>query len=656
MLSLTLFIYLCKVKKILFISLFLLLSCRFLWAAKNDIFSNDSIAVDSTKVSYFYQNFDNQYLGKITEYDTTTLSASFYDPVNTEHEIYQTLSNPGLAHKKLGFHHNVMIGFNNRLPAFNNYIKTEDDIIYPIIYQPFTEIRYMMGGKKEQHLNLLFSREFLKNLFITINYNIDFAPTVYQYSKAQNTYFTANLRWNTPNQRYGITGYYFHNKIDVQENGGIVDDNVFIDLIEEDKTVIAVNLQQANNLIKVSGFGLNQYFNILSPRAEKKDDSLTTKKRKIELGRINYSFGYQQNKYVYSDKNPLSSFYQSHDTVIDSVMTFDSIYFHTIKNFITWNTLGYKKFHNDIPFYLTLGIGHCYSHHAGYKDLITNEYFGSHDYSDFRVNAGIIINLFKSTRLTGNGELIIDGYHAGDFNIIGEWRQFLGTSNKNIGALVFDLNISRESADWFEESYYSNNFRWNNNFSPTTYLGLAGSYELSWLTLGLKHNTIDHYIYFNNDAKPAQHTGTINISSIFAYFNLKLKHIELSSHLSLQKADNESVVHLPLFYGKLKFGWNITLVKNVSMMQPSITVHYFTNYYADAYMPALRTFYLQDEVKIGNFPYIDLFVTFKVKRVNIFVGYTNLYSLTKDNRYFTTPHYPMRDARFVIGVRWRLYK
>lgn len=85
---------------------------------------------------------------------------------------------------------------------------------------------------------------------------------------------------------------------------------------------------------------------------------------------------------------------------------------------------------------------------------------------------------------------------------------------QNIGALVFDLNISRESADWFEESYYSNNFRWNNNFSPTTYLGLAGSYELSWLTLGLKHNTIDHYIYFNNDAKPAQHTGTINISSI----------------------------------------------------------------------------------------------------------------------------------------------
>lgn len=637
------------------ILLFLSLFCQLSYAAESCFFSNDSIPIDSTRVRYFYQDFNNQYLNKITEYDTTTLSASFYDPANTQNEIYQTLSNPGLAHKKMGFYHQPTIGFNNKTPAFSNYIKTGDNIIYPIIYQPFTEIKYMMGDKKEQHLNVLFSREFLKNLFITLNFNIDFAPAVYQYSKAQNTYFTANLRWNTKNDRYGVNGYYFHNKIDVQENGGIVDDHIFTDLIEEDKTVIAVNLNSANNLIKVSGFGINQYFNILSPKTENKSDSIA-KKRNIGLGRINYSFGYQQNKYVYSDKNPLSSFYQSYDPIIDSTMTFDSIYLHTIKNFVTWNTLGYKQFHDDIPFFLTIGAGHCYSHHAGYKDMLSNEYFNSRDFSDFRVTAGIIINIFKSTKVTGNGELIVDGYHAGDFNIDGEWRQFLGTSKKNIGALAFNLNLSRESADWFEESYYSNNFRWENEFSPATYLGLAGSYELSWLTLGLKHNTINNYIYFNTNAKPAQHDGTINISSAFADFNFKLKHIELSSHLSLQKADNESVIHLPLFYGKFKFGWNITLVKNVSMMQPSVTIHYFTNYYADAYMPALRTFYLQDEVKIGNFPYIDLFITFKVKRANVFVGYTNMYSLTKDNRYFTTPHYPIRDARFVLGVRWRLYK
>ena len=91
-------------------------------------------------------------------------------------------------------------------------------------------------------------------------------------------------------------------------------------------------------------------------------------------------------------------------------------------------------------------------------------------------------------------------------------------------------------------------------------------------------------------------------------------------------------------------------------MQPSITINYFTEYYADAYMPSLRTFYLQNEVKVGNFPYIDLCITFKVKEANIFVQYTNMYSLTKNYRYFTTPHYPMRDSRFCLGVKWRLSK
>ena len=92
------------------------------------------------------------------------------------------------------------------------------------------------------------------------------------------------------------------------------------------------------------------------------------------------------------------------------------------------------------------------------------------------------------------------------------------------------------------------------------------------------------------------------------------------------------------------------------MMQPSVAIKYFTKYYADAYMPSLRTFYNQDEVLVGNFPYVDLCVTFKIKRANIYVLYTNMYSLTNDNRYFTTPHYPMRDSRLCFGINWRLYK
>lgn len=609
---------------------------------------NDSIPVDSTLVRYFYNSLDNQQLGIVKVWDTTTLTASFYDPTNPLYEYYQELSNSGHAHNNLEFSFPTFIGFNSYLPSYDKFIVTKEKVFYPIVYQPFTEISYMMGSKKEQHLNVIFCRELLPRFYITLNFNIDFAPSVYQRSYAQNHYFIGNFRWNTRNERYGVNGYYFTNKIDVMENGGITADSIFVDNIYDDKSVIPVNLEGASNLLKVSGFGINQYFILRS------SDIKT--ERKIGFGRISYSFDYQRNRYLYKDSYPTSDFYAGYDQVLNSEETFDSLTFYTIKNEISWNSLSYGKYNDDIPFYLTFGAEHNYSHHNGYKDIITGENFGGIDFQNIRAKAGIIINLFKSTRITGRGELILNDYHAGDFILDGQWKQFLGTYKKNFGALIFNVNLSRQSADWFEEAYYSNNFRWQNDFSPSTYMRLRGLYETRWFSIGLKQTTIDHYIYFGTNAKPTQYTGTLNITSAFANFNVKLWHIEIGGVASMQIADNEDVVHLPVFYSKLKLGWDITLVKGVSMMQPAFVINYFTEYYADAYMPATRVFYLQNDVKIGNYPFLDFYITFKLKRANIFVGYTNIYSLSKDNRYFTTPHYPMRDSKWVLGVKWRLYK
>ena len=614
------------------------MTSHFLMASSTLLHSNDSIPTDSTFVRYFYDKLDNQQLGDVKVWDTTTLSASFYDPTNPLFEYYQELSNSGHAHKNLEFSFPTTIGFNNNLAAYDRFIITKDKIRYPIVYQPFTDIHYMMGSKKEQHFDVLFCREFLPRFFVTLNFNIDFVPSVYPRSFARNLYFVGNFRWNTKNERYGVNGYYVTNRIEVYENGGITHDSIFVDLIETDKSVIPVNLMRASNLLKVSGFGLNQYFVLGS------------------IGRISHSIDYQRNRYAYTDSDLSSDFYDAYDPVLNPDETFDSLTFYTIKNEISWNSLGYNKYNNDIPFYLTFGAEHNYTHHNGYTEIITGEQFGQVDYQNVRAKAGIIINLLKSARITGKGELIFGGYHEGDFLLNGQWKQFLGTYKKNYGALAFDVNLTRQSADWFEETYYSNNFRWHNDFSPSTYLRLQGSYEYRWVSIGFKQTTIDHYIYFGENAKPVQYTGTLNITSAFAKFDVRLKHFDIGGIASMQIADNKDVIHLPLFYAKLKLGWNVNLVKGVSMMQPAIVINYFTEYYADAYMPALRTFYLQKDVKIGNYPFLDFYITFKIKRANIFVGYTNIYSLSKDNRYFTTPHYPMRDSKFIFGVRWRLYK
>lgn len=618
------------------------------------ITTNDSTHIDSTYVEYFVSDFNNLALGITNTWDTTTLLASYLDKLDTPYKIYQTLSNSSLAHKEINFTIPSNIGFKSEIDAFSSYLHNVNNIKFPIVLQPFTNITYMSGDKKEQYIEVVFCREFLPRFFITINYDVDFSPGSYKRTKIQNSFFNGNFRYNTENARYGINGYYFHDKIDIQENGGIVYDSVFVNKIETDKSIIDINLTNATNLIKVSGFAINQYFNILNPYI--KDNTDDDSKYRIDIGRINHHFSYQRNRYVYEDSKPMSNFYHNFDSIFDATKTFDSIYFHNIKNIVYWNTLDYKKYNNDIPFYLTLGLEHNFTHHSGYLDLLTLERFKVQNYSNLKVNGGIIINLFKSSRITGNAQIITNGYHAGDFIIKGQWKQFLGTFKNNVGCLKFDVNLTGKSADWFEEFYYSNNFRWDNDFKQSTSLLLQGSYELPFLEVGFKHTNINNYIYFGTNAKPHQYSGSVSISSLYSNFYVKLNKFEFIGFASLQTTNNDNIIHIPSFQGKIKLAYNINLVKGISMMQPSLIINYFTKYYADAYMPALRTFYIQNEVKIGNFPYIDFCVTFKIKRANIFVQYTNMYSLTGDNRYFTTPHYPIRDSRLCLGLNWRLYK
>lgn len=106
---------------------------------------------------------------------------------------------------------------------------------------------------------------------------------------------------------------------------------------------------------------------------------------------------------------------------------------------------------------------------------------------------------------------------------------------------------------------------------------------------------------------------------------------------------------------RLRFSYSIPIFRKAATLQPILSVSYFTKYFADAYMPATRTFYLQNDVEIGNYPFIDLALAIKVKKANIFVSYSNMMLLTGNYDSFIAPHYPMRSSKIFFGVNWRLF-
>ncbi len=672
---------------------------------------NPAVPIDSTFVTYTHFYFDSIFLNSTRVIDTSTFNAPVFETLEKEKTIYSTLSNTGLAHKSMRFRNLQGTLFDMGVPAFEAYLQNERTMVSYQSVLPYSEIRYVMtSGDKEQHLNFRFGRQFLKRLFVSFAFNSEMSPGVFKNNKSANNYFWINAHYFTENQRYAALGYFFRNKLEMQENGGIVNDEAYTAHTETDNSVITTNLTSATNYVRTTGFGLEHYFNLLPQTTQAKVekplphpvvDSLSndtlqidslgmdslllimdtlqvdslmtdtlqvdslitdtlqveiaTKTRKFTLGRISHQFSFQRNRLYYNETSPSVNFYMPYDTLLNSAKTTDSTIVQAIRNTLKWNSLGYKKYTDDVPFYLYAGLTHG-MYRIKHYNYVEEETVPVRNYQQLSVNGGIIINLFRSTRITGHGELVTLGYHIGDFDVRGQWKQFLGTTERNLGAAIFNVNIKRQSASWFEESYSSNHFRWDNDFRASTYLTFDLKYTFRTYCVGVKQTSIAQYIYFGTDARPTQFDGMFSIREAYLSFQQTLKRFEFEGFASLQKASNEDVIHLPLVMAKLKFSYSQPIFHKAATLQPILTVSYFTKYHADAYLPATRSFFLQNEVEIGNYPFIDLAIALKVQKANVFVSYSNMMLLTGNYESFIAPHYPMRSSKIFFGVNWRLFK
>ena len=646
--------------------------------------------IDSTFVTYNAYPFDSIFLNSSKVIDTLTFHTSNHEILECGNAIYSTLSNTGMAHKSMRFNNLRQTGFDMSLPAFSAIMKNESNMVAYQSVLPYSELRYLMNvTDKEQHLNAKFGRQFTPRLFVSFEFNTDYSPGLFKNSRTLNNYFWINAHYFTKNNRYGVSAYWYRNKLEMGENGGIVNDEDYISHSESDNSVINVNLTSATNFVVSSGIGFQQYFNLLPqkkvtvknevspieydtlmpiadsllvdtlimdslPRIESQEVIVEQKVRKFTLGRICHSFSYLSNKLYYIESSPTATFYLPYDTLFNTRKTTDTTLVRAFKNTLQWNSLGYQKYNDDVPLYIYAGVTHGF-YKVKHFDYLEDETVLSRNYNQLSVNGGVIVNLFKSTRITGQGGLITLGYQIGDFDVKGQWKQFLGTTTKNFGQAVFDVELKRQSANWFETSYYSNHFRWENDFKASTYLTFNLKYQYKDYCIGVKQTSIANMIYFGTDARPSQYEGMFSIREAYLSFYQKLWRFEFEGFASLQKSSNEEVVHLPLVQASLKLGYSQPIFHKAATLLPSLTVRYFTKYYADAYMPVTRTFYLQNEVEIGNFPFIDLALAIKIKKAHIYAAYTNMFLLIGNYNSFIAPHYPMRDSRIFIGVNWRLF-
>src|SRR5258706_277370 len=522
------------------------------------------------------------------------------DNLNTalEENIDSSLSS---FHRTRGFLYDITLEKNifreeEKIPVRNNIVNFSHDIMFPYKFSSrtiryynlnrrFTEITYLLGRKKEQLLNVVYTQ----NLFKRWNVGLDFrragADGFFNHQRFYQSSFDVFTHYQSPNERYNLFAYYLRNHLEQQENGGVKDFDP-----KENTVAQPTYLTSAENKQTDKEFLLRQSFALLKQTF---NSALLPDTGKLTVG---HKVRYETRGNAYFD-NPLDSFYRN--TFLDS-MTSDS----------TW----YQRWNNEL--FLEL-------YGADSSGSLSLSILGGHEYFIFKYGDPEI--LFTSgQRENYYGGAAIEWKNKRSF-VTGKMHRYFGDYEKDFDVVLsFSRTLFKDRWKFFINGYknlthppisdirrYSNHFIWFNDFFPvasqTAEAGIATTNQ-KFLFSGA-YSEKKNMIYYDSISVPRQLDGTISFIKLKLQANFRWRNWILENTIEYQKADNENVIHIPEFstghsLSFEKFFFNSALFGRIGM-----DVRYVSSYYADRYMPALQEFYLQDNEKTAGFALAEFFIT-----------------------------------------------
>jgi hypothetical protein len=611
---------------------------------KKDVRSPDSVFV-----SYFSLNEQGAY----TRYAVSKPLTHFeeYEITKRNNQFYANLGNPGSATYPLLFKLNPSPNFRFRSDVFEPYVLKDDSIKFYISKSPFSHLMYHMGPAKEQKFNITFSQRIGNGIYLGLNARFSNAPGIYLRQRAFNAGGTFYAAFLYPTQRYGAILTYRTDRSLNYENGGISDITRFTQNLEPKRKVIGVNLSDATNRSKSNGFVVQQYFNILKSTVTRKIDTATILvPRKFDAGRIVYTMRYSRTGTAYEDNSSLSktnfySFYPSYFN--DTIQVFDSIKLTHFENCFVYS--------NEVPD--TLGKSFPLQYSFGIKFQTDKLRRDTTMLDVFRqsVPFGMLKGIIRrKTFFKASGFLVLGGYKSGDYSLDGSFYQFFGKQNHKAY-----LNVSKGMMhpDYYFNNYYTDYFKtkWDNSFGIQDYIKGEFGVILKGFDMKASYTRLTNYVYLNQEVLPKQYRNALTVLSAHVSKEFRLKHWITTVYVAGQQITPDSILQLPAFIGKLSLCYDVVLFNNALHSQIGVTGTYHSQWYQDAYMPALRAFYRQNSYLSGNYPYLDVFININIKRARLFVKYEHFNAALMNYNYILVPDYPQADAAFKFGISWLFF-
>ena len=554
---------------------------------------------------------------------------------------------------------------------YEAYAYSLENVPFYNMKHPYIWMTYLESGQKryrEEHFEITASQNINPSTSFSVNYKARGSKGKYDRSRIKNQNIATTFAHT--GKRYSIHAAFIHNHIDQQESGGVVGEWAITDTVFEMPSGVPMRLAaaEANNLYKNTSFFVKQSIGIPLQRMTERDFSMAD----LSAVYIGHLFEYNSWSKLYTDKyatytderferNENGTFKSHTDTYykdwfLNPDNTRDSLAERLITNRIFVQVQPWDR--NGVVGTIDGGIGidlHTYSQFA-LKDYLTGKYERVKKTAWFAY-AGIDGKVRKYVDYGASFKLYPSGYRGGDFDLRAR-AAFTAFIKSKPFTLSGEFSQSSTSPGYWMNHWLSNHYMWQNDFSKEneTRFNVAFTVPDHGIELGFWQSVVTGKVYYGADCLPAQHSGAVSLTSVYAQKDFTIKGLHLNHRVLVQLTSDREVVPVPLVSAFLSYYYEFWVKRDVLRVQIGVDGRFNTSYYAQGYNPALSVFYNQNEVKIGDYPYLDAFVSAKWKRMRILLKYQHLNKgLFGNGEAFQIARYPLNPGMFKIGISWAFY-
>ncbi len=590
---------------------------------------------DSTKMVfgpkttlYFFQKDVKANRIKKYEVDTLLNNFQYYEPVARSGWLYQDLGNIGSAAIPIFYDAPKMIGTTSGFHVYDLYNHSSDSMKYYDTKSPYTNMSAFFGGGNRNMLDIAFARNVNSRWNLGFNFNTirsrkTLNPSARDDNLADKNAYSFHTNYRSKNEKYFMLGNFSRTRHGVNEQGGIipqdVDENSLLFAYEDAKVWLnrarAVDLRQEYHLYQeyeiVKGW---QAYHILDRRKQA----------------ISFSANFAR-----SDSSFFKRFHPERFNTADS--TYNS------NRFANWsNELGFK---GDLgPIY--------YNAFVKYRTGSLSSPFmvDNYGFNEFYVGGALRGEINSSWRFEADGEYLLPGAFRLHGLFVSPWLE-----------ASYTKALYKPTA--MQMVYRGNHHRWVNDFLNTGVDQVKGVVKLDFKRWSFRPsvtiNRINNFVYFDHEQLPTQSSAEafMVIPGVKSVFNIRGKFFwESEAYYSLLTGDGSDNFRIPEWVVNSKVYYDSPMFDENIFIQIGIAGRYRSDNFAYAYSPVIQQFHLQDQFNVYGYPVIDFFLNARINRTRLLfrMNHININTMAQEG-YFVTPYYTGLRRMFDVGISWPLF-